>query len=202
MMRAPEKIPVKLTEEVAEFIETRPVLRQTFILHQLVDMILATCGKNKPRLREILASGTCNYNVYRYWWDGFTLDDAALDTILAEFPDPDPGRTFQPHACTWVALASAAEPIPHRLTLERASCGRRWFRRQSYWDFLMELARVKQPAYHDYSYYHHGDLYACTLDARDRALLELEAARLARRSIRQQFARARWQRMELFCPRA
>jgi len=201
-MPAPEKIRVKLTEEVAEFIETRPVLRQTFTLHQLVDMILATCGKNKPRLREILASGTCNYNIYRYWWDGFALDDTTLDAILATFPDPDPARAFQPQLCTWVALVSAAEPIPHRLTLERARCGRRWFRRQSFWDFLIELARLKQPAYHDYSYYHHGDLYVCTLDAPDRALLEREAAQLARRPIRLQLARARWQRMELFCPRA
>ncbi|MFQ5926147.1 MAG: hypothetical protein ACE5MH_01790 [Terriglobia bacterium] len=201
-MSAPETISVRLTEEVAGYVDTRPVLAQRFRLHELVDMILATTGKNASRITEILRSGTCTYNTYRYWWDGFVLEADALAAVLAEFPDPDPARPFRPEACTWVLLASVEEPIPHTLTLDRATASRRrWFRRESFWDFLLQLAQMKSPAYRDYSYYHRGDLFACALATRELALLDLQAARLGPRGLRQQLARVAWQRMELFCPR-
>ena len=76
-----------------------------------------------------------------------------------------------------------------------------WFRRESFWDFLLQSATGKRPAYREYSFYHRGDLYDCALDARDLARLDFEAARLARRPLRQQLARAAWERMQLFCPR-
>lgn len=200
-MGPPERIPVKLTEEVAGFVDTRPVLRQVFTLHELVDMILATTGKHAARVTEILRSGTCTYNTYRYWWEGFGLDEAALRAVLAEFPDADPTRAFRTEACTWVRLVGGDEPRPHTLLLDPAVAGRRWFRRESFWDVLLQLAGVKIPAYHDYSYYHHGDLYVCTLELRDLALLHSQAARLGPRGLREQLARADWQRLELFCPR-
>lgn len=201
-MGAPKTIPVRLTEEVASFVDTRPVVRQTFSLHELVDMILATTGKNPTRIADILRSGTCTYNTYRYWWECFGLDEPALAAVLAEFPDADPARAFRPEACTWIMLTSGEEPIAHRLTLERASVSRRrWFRRQSFWDVVLRLAEAKSPVYGGYSYYHRGDLYDCSLDARDLARLDFEAARLARRPLRQQLARAAWERMQLFCPR-
>lgn len=200
-MGTPRKIPVRFTEEVAEFIDTRPVVRQTFTLHELVDMILATTGKNQPRIAEILRSGTCMYNTYRYWWEGFALEESALAAVLAEFPDPEASRVFRPEECTWVLLVSGDEPIPHTLTLDRARARRRWFRRQSFWDFLLQLARAKPVGSCDYSYYHRGDVFTCPLDARDLALLNFQAARLGRRPLRQQLARAVWVRMQLFCPR-
>lgn len=201
-MTAPERIPVRLTDEVAGYVDTRPVLRQTFTLHDLVGLVLATTGKNPARIAEILRSGTCTYNIYRYWWDGFALDEARLEAVLAEFPNPDALRAFRPEACTWMMLASAEEPVPHTLMLERSVLSRRrWFQREGFWDFLLGLARAKAPAYRDYSYYHRGDLYACALEAGDLAQLDQAAARLAPRGLRQQLARATWVRLELFCPR-
>ncbi|MFQ5817297.1 MAG: hypothetical protein ACE5H2_04980 [Terriglobia bacterium] len=201
-MGVPQRIPVRLTEEVAGYVDTRPVLGQSFTLHELVDMILATTGKNPVRVAAILRSGTCTYNTYRYWWDGIALDAGVLAAVLAEFPDPDPARPFRPEVCTWVMLASGDQPIPHTLTLDPTTAARRrWFRRESFWDFLLAFAQMKSPSYRDYSYYHHGDLYACALAPRDLVLLDLQAARLSPRDLRQRLARAVWQRMELFCPR-
>ena len=201
-MTAPEKIAVKWTEEVAGYVDTRPVVRQTFTLQQLVDMILATTGKDAARVGEILRGGTCTYNIYRYWWEGFPLEESALATLLAEFPDADPARPFTKEACCSARLLDASEPMPHHITIEKAVAGsRRWFCRQSFWDALAAFAASKPPTYLDYSYYHHADIYAFTLTPRDLAELRAAAARLARRAVRVQLGRAIWVRLELLCPR-
>jgi hypothetical protein len=201
-MPAPETIPVKLADEVAEYIEARPVLRQTLTLRQLVDLVLATTGKNAPRIAEVIRSGTCTYNRYRYWWQGFTLDDDTLARLLAGFPDPDPARPFDAAACAWVQFVSDEVPFPRTLLLEREQAARRrWFRRESFWDALLALARTRPPAYREYSYHHRGDLYTLSLDDRDLARLAAAAARLCPRSLRPPLGRARWQHLQLFCPR-
>ncbi len=202
-MAVPEAIAVKWTEEVAGYVDTRPVVRQTFTLRQLVDMILATTGKDPTRVGEILRSGTCTYNVYRYWWDGFALQESALATLLAEFPDPDPGRPFRGEACLSARLLDASTPVPHHVTIEKtAASARRWFRRQSFWDFLLDFAASKQLAYLDYSYYHHADLYRLPLSVADRRLLLAQAHRLARAPLRALLTRAAdWVVLDLACRR-
>jgi hypothetical protein len=54
----PETIPVKYTEEEAEYVSIRPVVRQSFRAAELVDMVLAVTGKDLPRIQQILRSGT------------------------------------------------------------------------------------------------------------------------------------------------
>lgn len=198
-----ELIQVKFSEDLAQYAEARPVRRQPMSLRELVGLVLTSTGKHPARLAERLHSGTCLYNIYRYWWEGFTLDLATLETILAEFPDPDPARHFNPDACAWMKLYDAQEPVPHSLALEKQEAGRRrWFRRQSYWDFLLAFARARQPAYLDYSYYHRADLYRTGLTPPDCALLLEQSRRLAPRPLARQLERSReWTWLELACPR-
>ena len=204
MPKPPDSIPVKYSEDLAQFAELRPVVRQPMMLPELVGLVLATTGKHPERVRVLLRGGTCVYNIYRYWWDGLEIDDATLETVLAEFPDPDPARAFRGEDCVWVQFADAHEPAPHTLLLEKVETARRrWLRRQSFWDFLMEFAAAKQPVYQDYSYYHRADLYRAELTGGDRALLQWESRRRAPRTVQRRLGhRSDWAWLELGCPRS
>lgn len=198
-----EIIQVKFTEDLAQFAETRPVRRQPMTLKELVGLVLTSTGKHPARIAERLQGGTCTYNIYRYWWEGFALEPAALAVLLAEFPDPEPARPFQAEACAWIHLLDSAEPVPHALVLEKPEAARRrWFQRRSCWDFLVELACSRPPAYVDYSYYHRADLYRIPLTPADRASLVEQCRQLAVRTLARQFDRGLdWVAMELACRR-
>jgi len=203
-MKPDDIIPVKYSEDLAQFAETRPVRRQPMKLRELVGLVLTATGKHPERVRERLRSGTCPYNVYRYWWDGFELDDAALTAALAEFPDPDPALPFRRERCLWARLSETADPRSHSALVEKdEAVARRWFRARSFWSPLMDVAERNQPSYHDYSYYHRADLYRAELTAGDRELLTREAQRLARRRLRQRLLGrgAAWTHLELACSR-
>ena len=45
-MPLPETIPVRYTEEEAGYVTVRPLVRQTFRLDELLDMILSVAGKD------------------------------------------------------------------------------------------------------------------------------------------------------------
>lgn len=203
-MKPDDIIQVKFSEDLAQFADTRPVRRQPMRLHELVGLVLTATGKHAERVRERLRSGACPYNIYRYWWDGFELDDAALAAALAEFPDPDPALPFRRERCLWAQFSESSEPRSHSALIEKTeAAARRWFRAQSFWSPLMELAERKQPAYHEYSYYHRADIYRAKLTSSDRELLVRDARRLARRRLRERLlARgAAWTHLELACSR-
>jgi hypothetical protein len=209
MPSSPEVIQVKFSEDLAQYADIRPVRRQTMTLRELVGLVLTFTGKQPERIRDILRQGTCPYNIYRYWWEGFELDPAQLEKTLAEFPDPDPRRRFAPEYCLWAKLSSGEQPVPHSIIIERGEARqRRWFRRQSFWDALLAFALSHEPTYQDYSYLDRADLYGVTLREHDRALLQSESQRVARRSLQQRLQRglgggaeANWVRMELGCRR-
>ncbi|MGH9777170.1 MAG: hypothetical protein ACRD5I_02040 [Candidatus Acidiferrales bacterium] len=203
-MKPDDIIQVKFSEDLAQFADTRPVRRQPMRLRELVGLVLTATGKNPERVRERLRSGACPYNIYRYWWEGFELDDVVLAAALAEFPDPDPSVPFRRQRCLWAQFSESSEPRAHSVHVEQAEAGaRRWFRARSFWSPLMDLAERKQPVYHDYSYYHGADLYRAELEATDREVLVREAQRLARRRLRKrlQGRGAAWTRLELACSR-
>ena len=77
-MPLPETIPVRYTDEEAGYVTVRPVVRQTFRLDELLDMILSVAGKDVARVRQLLHSGTVVYHFYRYSWAGFDADEAEL----------------------------------------------------------------------------------------------------------------------------
>jgi hypothetical protein len=203
-MPEPQLIQVRYSEDLAGYADLRPVVRQAMTLDELLGLVLATTGKHPGRVRAHLRSGTCTYNIFRYWWEGFEIDDATLDAALARFPDPDPGRRFHAADCLWVRFADNQEPTPHTLTVERAEAARRrWFRRESLWDFLLALAASKALVYLDYSYYHRADLYRAELTALDRSLLLHQARRLAPRALADWLGRGfAWATLDAACRRS
>ena len=190
-MTLPETIPVKRTEEEAEFVSVRPVVRQTFRIEQLVDMLLAVTGKEPSRLQQILRSGTVVYHYYRYWWEGFAAPEEELQTLLATFPDADPSRMFRAEACTTVLFERAHTQRPGEQTLlevsRAAATRKRLFRSRSLWDLLMNAARDEAPAYQTYSYARRADVYALALSPEAGRRFAEETERLAPRGLRLKF---------------
>jgi len=185
----PETILVKYTEEEAEYISMRPLVRQTFRAAELVDMIVRVSGKDAGRVQKILAGGTIVFHNFRYWWQGFEADPVALAEILKIYPDADPLRAFRAESCTEVILESSGSPARYSLRIARnAASKRRLLRARPFWDILMKLARNAAPDYREYSYSVRGDIYALPLSADQLARLVREATRYASGSLRADFA--------------
>ena len=209
----PETIPVKFTEEDAEYISVRPVKRQTFRLRELVDMVLSVTGRDLPRVQQILRTGTVVYHFYRYKWQGFDADPGELQQLLAEFPADfpigDPRRKFTPQTCI-VTILESATPGRAPVEIERAAARKRpLFAARSFWDCLLALADSEKtpgqqiPEYAGYSFARRGDLYRMALTAEQSASVSLDAARLAPRSLRAALdALAAPARVTFVCPRA
>ena len=181
----PETIQVRYTEEDAGYITVRPIVRQTFRLDELLDMILSVAGKDASRIRQILHSGTVVYHFFRYSWSGFDADEAELSAALTRFPDADPSRPFDASQCT-VAIFETAGPHPkHLLELDRNENQKcRMFRRQSFWQRLVEIAASEKPAYQNYSYAHRADIYRLDLNEQNILQIAHAANRLATRKLR------------------
>ena len=91
-MPLPETIAMRFTEEDAGYVTVGPVVKQTFRLAELTDMVVSVTGKNASRVQQIFRAGTVVYNGYRYWWDGFASKEDEVTGLLALFPDDDPAR--------------------------------------------------------------------------------------------------------------
>src|ERR1700731_708259 len=103
-MPLPETIAMRFTEDDAGYVTVRPVVKQTFRLGELADMVVSVTGKNVPRVQQIFRAGTVVYNGYRYWWPGFAANEDEIADLLAVFPDDDPGLLFNPDRVTEVSL--------------------------------------------------------------------------------------------------
>ncbi len=189
----PETIAVKFTEEEAEYLSVRPLVRQTFRSAELVDMILSVTGKDAARIQQILRSGTVVFHFYRYWWQGFESDAKELGALLEKYPDADPSRPFRAEECTAVLLETGGQAAGRPLELTReAASAKRLLRSRSFWDCLMDLARpeagahppVAMPAYREYSYTRRADIFVRNLSTDEAAALAQEAERLAPRALR------------------
>ena len=181
----PESIPVRYSEEDAEYVTVRPVVRQTFRQDDLLDMILSVTGKDAARIRQILRSGTVAYHFYRYWWSGFEASADDLSAALQRFPDADPSRAFRMEECSAVIFEGGSPRLRQLFELMRKQASQRKFlRSKSLWDFLIETARANPPAYAEYSYAQRADVFRLTLKEEDLAKLMEAAARLAPRNLR------------------
>jgi hypothetical protein len=188
-MPLPAQIPVKYSEDDAQFISIRPLVRQTFRPAELIDMIVSVTGKDPHRVQQILRSGTIVFNSYRYWWDPIDTAPTELANVLSAYPDADPSRPFRQENCTEVILESAGTPPRHTLRLRRNDASRkRLFRARSLWDVLIDLARLHAPAYREYSYAYRADIYALPLDPAAIARLAERAAQYAPRVLAAQLA--------------
>ena len=185
----PDSIPVKYTEEEAEYLSVRPVVRQAFSSAELVDMVVSVAGKDLSRVQKILSSGTVVFHSFRYWWTGFDTDPSALQALLQKYPDPDPSRPFRAEDCAEVILESSGSPARHSLRIRREEASkRRLLSSRSLWDDLMNLAREAAPAYREYSYSLRGDIFVLSLSPEQIARLAREALRSAPRTLRADLA--------------
>lgn len=188
-MPLPDSIPVKYSEDDAQFISIRPLVRQSFRPAELIDMIVSVTGKDSERVTQILRSGTIVFNSYRYWWDTLDPESAALSEILAKYPDAQPSRAFHAEDCTEAILESPGTPPRPSLRLRReVAAKKRILRSRSFWNALMDLARQHAPTYREYSYAHRADIYALAFDAPAIVRLTQDAARHAPRALRAKLA--------------
>ena len=203
-MALPETIPVKYTEGEDAYLSVRPVVRQTFHLEELLDMVLVVTGKNVPRVQQILRSGTVVYHFYRYWWPGFEAEPEELAALLARFPEPDPARPFRVEECIAALLESGGQGSRRTFQVSpEAASRRRLLHASNFWDCLMHLAKASLPGYQDYSYARRADLFAREVSPSEAEQLGRDAARLAPRSLRVQLALLRSvARIVFVCPRA
>ena len=195
-MPLPETIAVKYTEEEAEYLSMRPLVRQTFRAPELVDMIVHVAGKDSTRVQQILRAGTIVFHSFRYWWPPFEPDPAALAEILAKYPDADPARPFESADCSEVILESSGSPPRHSLSITEDSIAKatnplhkiaRTLRNKpTFWQVLMNFAEAAQtrPRYREYSYSRRADLYSIALTAQQISHLNQAAAHHAPRSLR------------------
>jgi hypothetical protein len=197
----PDTIPVKYSEEEAEYLSLRPLVRQTFRLRELVDMILAVTGKDEERVRQVLRSGTAVYHSYRYWWQGFETDAAELARLLAEFPDAQPDRAFRMEECAAAHLETAPGRAALRVEKRQAS-RRRLLRRRSLWDCVAEMARRNPPRYSHYSYEQRADCFSVALASQDWLQARGTLLRCAPRAVRKTlYSLPAVPRVSYFCPR-
>ncbi|HUK29611.1 MAG TPA: hypothetical protein VLV89_00765 [Candidatus Acidoferrum sp.] len=186
----PETIPVRFTEEDAEYVSVRPIKRQTFRLRELTDMVLSVTDRDLPRIQKIFHSGTIVYHFFRYTWDGFDADAAELAALLAGFPDDfppgDPRRKFSAETCTAALIESSAVGRQPVEILREAAERKPLFSSHSFWECFITLAAANPDAvtYSGYSFARHADLFGLDLSPEQSAALLKDAARLAPRNLR------------------
>ena len=163
-MPLPDHIPVRYSDEDAGYVSMRPVVKQTFRLAELVDMVVSVAGKDPARVQQIFRTGTVVYNGYRYWWDSLAAELPEITALLVPFPDDDPSRTFDPAHASAVLLESGGGTQRNvvEITRQEAS-GKKLFGKASPWDLFLQLAAVSQPHYEKYSHARHADLFRLTL---------------------------------------
>ena len=142
----------------------RPVVKQAFRLHELVDMVVSVAGKDAARVQQIFRSGTLLYHGYRYWWDALTTGAAELAPLLAPFPDDDPSREFAPRQATSVLLemGGGTQRTVTEISRQEAAA-KKLFAKNSPWDVLTKWAEGQAPRYEKYDHGRKADLFRISL---------------------------------------
>jgi len=152
----PETIRVKLSSEEAGGVSLTAVVVREMPLRDLVELMLDMTGKNAARLQELLLQGTLVSGASRFRWTALEAARESLEALLATFPDPEPHRPFAPDHCARVRM----EGLGLREALPRDALARRRFlRRASFWDVLVDVAAEAGLRYAGYSYRERADLY-------------------------------------------
>jgi hypothetical protein len=171
-MPLPETIAMRFTEEDAGYVTVRPVVKQTFRLAELADMVVSVTGKTVSRVQQVFRAGTVVYNGYRYWWDGFASNENELAGLLALFPDDDPARPFNSAevAAATFEIGGGAQLSLVGIARSEASA-RRLFHKRSPWEILLTVAKDSAPRYEKYSHAERADIYRVHLSAEMAAAL-------------------------------
>jgi hypothetical protein len=159
-MPLPNQILLRYTDEDAGYMSIRPVIKQSFQLHELLDMVVSVAGKDAARVQQIFRSGTVVYNGYRYWWDALQAEREELDRLLLPFPGDDPSRPFGPEQATAVLLETGggAQCTVVEITRQDAA-QKKLFAKHSPWDVLADFASGKSPRYEKYAHARRADLF-------------------------------------------
>jgi hypothetical protein len=163
-MPLPDQISLRYTEDDAGYMSVRPVVKQTFRLPELVDMVVSVAGKDATRVQQIFRSGTVVYHGYRYWWDALAADLSEFERLLAGFPDDDPSRPFVPHEATAVLLemGGGAQRVVAEISQREASV-RKLFAKHSPWQVLIAWAATQPARYEKFDHARKADLFRISL---------------------------------------
>lgn len=174
-MPLPTQIPVRYSDEDAGYLSVRPVVKQMFQLHELVDMIVSVVGKDPARVQQIFHTGSVIYNGYRYSWEPLQAELPEFESLLADFPNDDPSRPFNPSQTVAVILESGGGTQRNTVELIRKEASyKKLFAKESPWDVLLQLAAAVPLRYEKYSHARRADLFRITLPY-DQALQLLAA---------------------------
>jgi hypothetical protein len=188
-MPLPETIAMRFTEEDAGYVTVRPVVKQTFRLAELADMVVSVTGKNVSRVQQIFRAGTVVYNGYRYWWDGFSSHENEIAGLLALFPEDDPARLFNPAEVTAVSLEIGGGAQRSLVGIARGEASaKRLFQKRSSWEILLTAAKDSTPRYEKYSHAERADVYRVHLSPELAAALLKQLRDGSPRALRKQFA--------------
>jgi hypothetical protein len=188
-MPLPETIAMRFTEEDAGYVTVRPVVKQTFRLAELADMVLSVTGKNASRVQQIFRAGTVVYNGYRYWWDGFASNEDEITGLLATFPDDDPTRVFNAAEVTAASLEIGGGTQRSLVSLaRREASAKKLFHKRSPWEILLKAAQDSTPRYEKYSHAERADVYRLHLSPEAAASLLKQMQDASPRSLRKKLA--------------
>lgn len=171
----PESIPVKISSEAAGYLTITPVVARRMAAAELIEAILCVTGKDAARIGEVLRQGSLASGASRFRWTPLEAGREEIQDALRGFPDPQPDRPFDPARCVRAALSGGRVPI--ELTRQAAS-RRRWLRRRSFWDALMETAGRLAPVYQHYAYADRADVYRTGLSVEAAGVLREQAGLL------------------------
>jgi hypothetical protein len=188
-MPLPETIAMRFTEEDAGYVTVRPVVKQTFRLAELADMVVSVTGKIPSRVQQIFRSGTVVYNGYRYWWDGFPSENTEIARLLTLFPDDDPSRPFNSAQVTAITLeiGGGTQRSLLSVTLREASA-KKLFHKLSPWEILLKAAHHAPPRYERYSHAERADIYRLHLSPELAALLLKDTLAASPRRLRKKLS--------------
>ena len=157
-------IPVRYAEDEAGYASMRPVVKQTFRLSELTDMVISAAGKDAARVQQIFRTGTVLYNGYHYWWDPLSAELPEIESLVAGFPDDDPSRPFDPAKVTVILFESGGGTQRSLVEIPRNDAQqKKLFARLSPWDVLLQVSATDAPRYEKYSYARRADSFRLTV---------------------------------------
>jgi hypothetical protein len=163
-MPLPQQIAVRYAEDDAGYVSMRPVVRQTFRLSELADMVVSVVGKDPARIEQIFHTGTVLYNGYRYWWHSLAASLPEIEELLLPFPGDEPSRPFEQANVAAILFESGGGTQRNLVEITAHQAGeKKLFAKSSAWTVLMDLAAANTPRYEKYSHARRADLFRLTL---------------------------------------
>ena len=198
-MPLPDTIRVKLSSESAGSVSLTPVVAQDLVFADLLAIVMTATSEDPARLQEILKRGSIVSGATRYRWDPLLVPLNELTAAVALAPRSDPSRPFDAAACTRIVIYSGRS----RVEVSREAAERRkFFRRNTFWDAVLEAVAPATPKYVRYIHRDKEDQYSATLTEAGAQSLRSAASLLKFASLAQQLLRNTPDRVDLYVSRA